>query len=87
MLGLRTQRIDSDRTLINPVTASGTPIYMGDSFAFRANGVYYLVGTTSEHEGFQVYRSVDLAHWNMIGWAIRKALINHQLSTSLTATI
>jgi beta-xylosidase len=45
---------------------------MGDPFAFRAEGSYFLVGTTSEHEGFQIYRSGDLAHWQRVGWALRK---------------
>ena len=58
--------------LVNPVTADGAPIPMGDPFAFRANGAYYLVGTTSAHEGFQMYRSDDLAHWSKVGWALRK---------------
>lgn len=59
--------------LVNPVTEEGAPIHMGDPFAFRAEGAYYLVGTTSAHEGFQTYRSEDLAHWQKIGWALRKA--------------
>ena len=57
----------------SPVTSAGAPIHMGDPYAFFADGRYYLVGTTSEHEGFQMYRSRDLAHWEKIGWALRKS--------------
>ncbi len=56
----------------NPVLAAGQPIHMGDPFAFRAEGAYYLIGTTSEHEGFRMYRSPDLVHWKSIGWVYRK---------------
>lgn len=55
-------------TYTNPVTAGGHPIHMGDPFAFRADGEYLLTGTTSESEGFQMYRSPDLVHGKYIGW-------------------
>ncbi len=45
---------------------------MGDPFAFRATGSYYLIGTTSPSEGFLMYRSEDLVHWVQSGWAIKK---------------
>ena len=67
-----TQKIES-KMLLNPVTSDDAPIHMGDPFAFRADGKYYLVGTTSAHEGFQMYKSEDLAHWKKTGWALRKA--------------
>jgi hypothetical protein len=59
-------------TYTNPVLADGHPIHMGDPFAFRADGKYYLTGTTSENEGFQMYRSPDLVHWKYVGWALKK---------------
>ncbi len=60
-------------TFTNPVTADGAPIHMGDPYAFRANGSYFLIGTTSEHEGFRMYKSEDLAHWSSLGWVLRKS--------------
>ena len=67
-----TAQKNGPKTLTNPVTANGAAVSMGDPFAFRAEGRYYLVGTTSAHEGFEMYRSEDLAHWKKIGWALRK---------------
>jgi hypothetical protein len=61
-------------TYTNPVFADGHPIHMGDPFAFRAEGEYYLTGTTSENEGFQMYRSPDLIYWKYVGWALKKTL-------------
>jgi beta-xylosidase len=60
------------KTFTNPVSAGGVPIPMGDPWAFRGNGAYYLVGTTAPHEGFEMYTSPDLAHWRKIGWVLRK---------------
>ena len=53
--------------LVNRVPAAGAPIDIGEPFLFLANGTYCLAGTTSEHEGFQMYRSNDLANWDKVG--------------------
>ena len=59
-------------TYTNPVVANGAAIHMGDPFAFRAKGRYFLTGTSSPDEGFRIYESVDLVHWTDLGWALRK---------------
>ncbi len=47
-------------------------IYMGDPFIYTHNGIYYLIGTTSETEGFKGYKSTDLENWEEIGWLLNK---------------
>ena len=64
--------VGSAQIFTNPVTAAGEPIHMGDPWAFRAEGAYFLVGTTAPHEGFQMYTSPDVAHWSKVGWVLRK---------------
>lgn len=66
------QKAETAASLLNPVTAGGLPIHMGDPFAFRADNQYFLIGTTSPHEGFEMYRSGDLAHWEKTGWVVKK---------------
>lgn len=58
-------------TYRNPV--GDPPIVMGDPFAFRHDGRYYLLGTTATSEGFEYYTSEDLVHWRRGGWAWRKS--------------
>lgn len=44
---------------------SGEPITLADPTIFFDNGTYYLYGTgANSNEGFQVYTSTDLQHWN-----------------------
>jgi len=57
-------------TYTNPVGDSS--VVMGDPFALRYEGKYYLFGTTSPSEGFECYQSTDLVHWTKSGWALRK---------------
>ena len=59
----------------NPLqTSDGTPVRMGDPFAYEHNGVYYLTGTTGlpEGEGFAYYTSSDLITWEYKGALYRK---------------
>lgn len=58
------------QTYINPI--STTPIHMGDPFAFKSNGSYFLIGTTSPATGFLCYESKDLLTWKSAGWAWKK---------------
>jgi len=53
-------------TYTNPV---GEGLLMGDPFAVRYDGAYYLTGTTDAGRGFRLWSSPDLVHWKPLGFA------------------
>lgn len=57
-------------TYSNPV--GETPVHMGDPFAWRHGGRYYLTGTTDPDEGFRWYHSTNLDDWIPGGWLWRR---------------
>ena len=57
----------------NPVRDSnGDMVRVADPFVYRHGGVYYLIGTTRQHNGFDCYTSPDLVHWTFAGAAYTK---------------
>ena len=52
----------------NPITPPGS---IADPFVLNANGDYYLYGT-SAGDGFKVWKSDDLVHWDSLGYAFRR---------------
>ena len=58
-------------TYLNPV---GGSMIMGDPFAYYHKGMYYLIGTSFEHEhsNFIIYQSKDMSNWEVSGFAIDK---------------
>ena len=57
----------------NPVRDSnGDMVRVADPFVYRHGGVYYLIGTTRQHNGFACYTSPDLVHWTFAGAAYTK---------------
>ena len=57
----------------NPVRDSnGDMVRVADPFVYRHDGVYYLIGTTRQHNGFDCYTSPDLVHWTFAGAAYTK---------------
>ncbi|EDY82787.1 glycosyl hydrolase, family 43 [Verrucomicrobiia bacterium DG1235] len=51
----------------NPV---GSELLMGDPFVLRADGYYYLFGTTDPDRGFRCYQSANLRDWQELGFAL-----------------
>lgn len=47
-------------------------VRVADPFVYRHGGVYYLIGTTRQHNGFDCYTSPDLVHWTFAGAAYTK---------------
>jgi beta-xylosidase len=48
------------------------PVEIADPSVLRHNGVYYLYGTSAPSEGFRVWSSTDLVHWEARPLAFRK---------------
>lgn len=48
------------------------PIELADPYVLRHQGVYYLYGTSAPSEGFRVWSSCDLIHWEAHPLAFRK---------------
>lgn len=53
-------------TYTNPV---GDSLEMGDPFALKHEGRYYLFGTTDQARGFRCFTSPDLVDWTAAGFA------------------
>ncbi|MDQ8198034.1 glycoside hydrolase family 43 protein [Pelagicoccus enzymogenes] len=51
----------------NPV---GDDLLMGDPFVLKAEGSYYLFGTTDPDRGFRCYQSENLRDWRELGFAL-----------------
>jgi len=46
---------------------------VGDPFVYSHRQTYYLTGTAVADEGFQCWKSVDLVHWDQLGWIYKKS--------------
>ena len=48
------------------------PVEIADPSVLRHDGVYYLYGTSAPSEGFRVWSSTDLVHWEAHPLAFRE---------------
>ena len=56
------------RTFANPID-----VRIADPFVLLNAGTYYLYGTSNPGEGFDVWTSIDLAHWQASGAVYRRS--------------
>lgn len=56
-------------TLLFSLTIKAATITLADPTIFYEDGVYYLTGTGDVNNGFRMYYSTDLVHWEPCGYA------------------